>query len=478
MIGAGTLVWSLLSALVSGQTQSCPLGENACAEHAPLFAQIAKDLAWWKEAQKGTGAVTQESHIAAMSELLGDQQPPLVQIVDNQIYCARYASARYEEKKKSESGSNCFPDEEDSSRLMSVFKLLHRMLGKYKVPDTQFFFSSCDSSLVNNNGPIPATKSHLLLSEAKTNAFRDILAPGHSFISGSSADHTQWARWLEPTFQADLGTAFPWGDKREVGFWRGINAATNELDPETGLLIGRMSYHRRRLVQATLAHESELIDARFVSDFNAEADRSQLVNFTSMRDHAAYKYLLHVDGATYSSRYMKLLLLNSVVFKQDSGWYEYFEQAMTPMEHFIPFDRHDTQKLVAQLKWAQTHDAEARAIGERGNAFARKHLSLEAAECYWWRLLTDYASIFDGGIKLSDSAVPFVLPVPPPKPVDSAKLRAALALFYKKHDPTKATTTNIGNIAKDFRGIEKKLAKALDAKYGELPFEMDSIRQD
>lgn len=464
---------------VASGGQTCPLGEEACAVHAPLFAQIDADLAWWKAEGASTG-VTQASHVAAMSEKLGDQQPPLIQIVGNKIYCARYAAARYDDANYPEHGSNCFPDDEDKSRLLSVFLLLHRMLQKYKVPDVQFFFSTCDSSLVHAaNG---ATKSHLLISEAKTKAFRDVLAPGHSFVAANEQGHTQWERWMEPRWQAELAAAFPWERKLEVGFWRGINADTNEVDGETGHMVGGMSHHRKRLVDATLAQgdaaDHRLLDARFVADFDAAADRSQLANFTSMRDHGAYKYLLHIDGATYSSRYMKLLLLNSVVLKQVSGWHEYFEAAMRPYREFLPFDRHSTENVTAQVRWAIANDGEARKIGERGNAFARKHLSIGGAECYWWRLLTEYATIFEGGIALADDAQPFVPPPPPIKAVDGAKFRAALTKFYTKHDPKKATDANISLLVKDFRGKEKSLAKALAAKYSEAPFEVDDIRED
>jgi hypothetical protein len=43
-----------------------------------------------------------------------------------------------------------------------------------------------------------------------------------------------------------------------------------------------------------------------------------------LQDHAKYKYLLSADGSTASSRLAKLLLTNSVTFKEESGNIEYY----------------------------------------------------------------------------------------------------------------------------------------------------------
>jgi hypothetical protein len=42
------------------------------------------------------------------------------------------------------------------------------------------------------------------------------------------------------------------------------------------------------------------------------------------QDHARWKYLVSADGVTASSRLDKLLLMNSVTFKEDSPFTQYF----------------------------------------------------------------------------------------------------------------------------------------------------------
>jgi hypothetical protein len=43
-----------------------------------------------------------------------------------------------------------------------------------------------------------------------------------------------------------------------------------------------------------------------------------------MKDHALYRYLLHMDGASASYRLALLLMTNSLVLKQESRYIEYF----------------------------------------------------------------------------------------------------------------------------------------------------------
>ena len=43
-----------------------------------------------------------------------------------------------------------------------------------------------------------------------------------------------------------------------------------------------------------------------------------------MKEHALYRYLLHLDGASASYRLAHLMLINSLVLKQESRYIEYF----------------------------------------------------------------------------------------------------------------------------------------------------------
>ena len=56
-------------------------------------------------------------------------------------------------------------------------------------------------------------------------------------------------------------------------------------------------------------------------------------------------------------RFPYLLIGDSVVFKQDSPYFEHFYKDLKPWEHYIPFKR-DLSDLEKQLIWAKGNDKE------------------------------------------------------------------------------------------------------------------------
>lgn len=68
-----------------------------------------------------------------------------------------------------------------------------------------------------------------------------------------------------------------------------------------------------------------------------------------------YKYQLNIDGTVAAYRLPYLLAGNSVVFKQDSTYYEHFYSELKPFVHYIPIKR-DLSDLVDKIKWAINND--------------------------------------------------------------------------------------------------------------------------
>ena len=56
-----------------------------------------------------------------------------------------------------------------------------------------------------------------------------------------------------------------------------------------------------------------------------------------MFEHAQYKYLVHLDGHSYSHRLVKLLATNSVVLKEETADLEYYYHLLEPYVHYLPF---------------------------------------------------------------------------------------------------------------------------------------------
>lgn len=50
-----------------------------------------------------------------------------------------------------------------------------------------------------------------------------------------------------------------------------------------------------------------------------------------MHRHGQYKYLVHLDGQALSSRMDLLLPLNSLIFKEESGYKSFYHHLLKPM---------------------------------------------------------------------------------------------------------------------------------------------------
>ena len=67
-----------------------------------------------------------------------------------------------------------------------------------------------------------------------------------------------------------------------------------------------------------------------------------------------YKYQINLDGTVAAYRFPYLLAGDSLVFKQDSNYYEHFYKDLQPGVHYVPF-RHDLSDLKKKLEWARDH---------------------------------------------------------------------------------------------------------------------------
>ncbi|KAJ7442363.1 hypothetical protein B0H11DRAFT_2251534 [Mycena galericulata] len=93
-----------------------------------------------------------------------------------------------------------------------------------------------------------------------------------------------------------------------------------------------------------------------------------------------FKYLLDVDGNTFSGRYLGLLRSGSLVFKS-TAFVEYFSDWLHPYEHCI------------LVHWAIENEAEARAIQERGMQFATRVLTDRHNDFYFAAVLLEWGRL-------------------------------------------------------------------------------------
>lgn len=90
---------------------------------------------------------------------------------------------------------------------------------------------------------------------------------------------------------------------------------------------------------------------------------------------------MNIDGSVAAYRLPFLLAGNSLVFKQDSDYYEFFYDKLTPGVHYIPV-KSSLSDLVEKIRWAMKNDEKAFEISKNGRQFTRDNLMPKDILCY------------------------------------------------------------------------------------------------
>ncbi|KAF7309376.1 CAP10 domain-containing protein [Mycena indigotica] len=219
--------------------------------------------------------------------------------------------------------------------------------------------------------------------------FADIVMPGEFYYRES---------WWAGKFEHPNN--IPWEDKKDVLYWRGKSNGGHIRHSN------HKSFPRFRLID--LARQPEvkakgLLDVRITEwhewhctdNCDAESIKSEY-NITGHKepreDAYKFKYLLDIDGNSFSGRYLGLLRSGGLVFKS-TAFAEFFTPWLIPYEHFIPV-RVDLSDLVEKVEWARNNDAEARRIQEAGRIFAEKILTDDQNDCYWFAVMMEWGALW------------------------------------------------------------------------------------
>lgn len=124
----------------------------------------------------------------------------------------------------------------------------------------------------------------------------------------------------------------------------------------------------------------------------------------NLPDQHKNKYLVDVDGNSFSGRYLDFLQSGSMPIKA-TLFREWHDSRLVAWKHFAPMDNRfmDIYGIMefflgfekdAEGKW-KGHDHLAKKIAEEGADWARKVLRKEDMRVYMYRLLLEYARIMD-----------------------------------------------------------------------------------
>ena len=114
-------------------------------------------------------------------------------------------------------------------------------------------------------------------------------------------------------------------------------------------------------------------------------------------DHARFKFLLSLDGATVAGRFAKLLHTNSVVLKEESPWVEYFYYSLQPGVHYLPIFSRSMYDLFDAVRDYSDARSEMEAVTKAAQDFSEKYLCPSARALYWQQALLSYVALFESG---------------------------------------------------------------------------------
>ena len=279
-----------------------------------------------------------------------------------------------------------------------------------------------------------------VFSQSKARGFNDILYP-------SAWNYMDKVVYAPTNTSTDDRAAYPdssFSDKENTLFWRGAtsegvsdghgawrgmtrqrmvhlanNLTTSQHDRVTMLLPDQR--HSAKYTYTTLAGDSlrrlglqtnvRLVDgiARCGGrDCDEQEVEFGLVGPQDFQSHWQYKYLIDMDGAGFSGRFLPFLQSGSLPFKV-ALFREWYDSRLMPWLHFVPIDirLHGLWSTLAYFsgihgidlngrKWDWTgHQREAELIAQSGREWSQKVLRKEDMEVYFFRLLLEWGRLTD-----------------------------------------------------------------------------------
>ncbi|KAI5258805.1 hypothetical protein E4T42_00390 [Aureobasidium subglaciale] len=272
-----------------------------------------------------------------------------------------------------------------------------------------------------------------VFSQSKVHGYNDILYP-------SAWNYVDKVRYDPNDEHPDLS----WDEKTRTLFWRGstsegvssntgvwkgmsrqrfMNLANNvasAIPPQPILLPYPFANKRKKLAYVDVP-ASELVkrvpvDVKLVEHIircggidceDQEKHFAPMVAPTDFQTHWSYRYLLDLDGAAFSGRFIPFLQSQSLPFKA-ALFREWWDDRLTPWLHFVPLDLRGhgfwatlvyfmgiEGKIHGKRIMLPGHDKQGQYIADSGREWANKVLRKEDMEIYMFRLLLEWGRITD-----------------------------------------------------------------------------------
>ena len=161
-----------------------------------------------------------------------------------------------------------------------------------------------------------------------------------------------------------------------------IDAGSTPPTDNRAFWIGANTNALRREVCSAAVHYPTYMDFRMMSWNRTDPAslHTHTPQYVSLVDHCKYRVLVDLGAGGFSARLPLLFASGRPVILADrklESWF-YWDGTLQPWVHYIPGG--DTAKSVIEaIHWTFVHPEKAYEIGVRGQEYARKHLTHDAA---------------------------------------------------------------------------------------------------
>ncbi|GLI69708.1 hypothetical protein VaNZ11_014215 [Volvox africanus] len=207
----------------------------------------------------------------------------------------------------------------------------------------------------------------------------------------------------------------PWHLKIDRAFFRGIGFCSGRWAKRYGykdacarLYLSHLSNRDKEGGNGTA------LDCGLVEYWSHRVDKPGMsitydlpvLNRVPFANHTYYKWLLHIEGITASSRLGQLFYTNSLVIAQRSPFLEYFYRSLRPWTHYVPFwnatardgtplGMDDVYGTLEELRHIdRERPEELQQIVAAANNFAIRFLSPFSRLLYYQEVLFQYTGLF------------------------------------------------------------------------------------
>ncbi|KAK3719020.1 hypothetical protein LTR37_004583 [Vermiconidia calcicola] len=227
---------------------------------------------------------------------------------------------------------------------------------------------------------------------------------------GMSPDRGQWKGMARQRFLHILNDINVGGATQAILLPSGSNHTGHVKDPSLDQQKTSLAYRPIPISDLTAQIKTDVHFAgnRFTRcwdiDCPQQASEFGLEGTTPFQQHWRYKFLLDLDGAGFSGRFLPFLQSRSLPFKA-AVFREWWDDRVTAWWHFVPLDvrGHGVWATLAYfagwdggrgMRWS-AHEAQGEKIAGQGREWARKVLRKEDMEIYFFRLLLEWGRVTD-----------------------------------------------------------------------------------